>query len=185
MRLQAAERFAVPLGRAGRKKIAVAVAVFAAALALDLLIALFIHRPAGVRLDHARNELGGLKRRHAEALLFQKQKKAAAGISAGILLQKDVPILIKEVVQTARRRSLKVGVISSDLPAPGKEGMVLLTFLVPAHGSYPDIKRFIYDIETFDRPVGIQAIELKAEKQGIAMDMKLVTYVRVDAAGGR
>lgn len=147
-------------------------------LALNLLLLAFVVRPAAARLEKAQTAQGELKRQNADALLFQKQKKAIAGIATGIPSQKDVPLLIKEIVQTARRRNLTVGAINSDIPTAGRAGVALLTFTVPVTGAYPDIKRFIYDIETTDRFVGVQGLDLKADKNAVKLEMKLLTYIK-------
>jgi Tfp pilus assembly protein PilO len=48
---------------------------------------------------------------------------------------------------------------------------------VPASGAYGNIKRFIYDIETSDRMIGIQDLKLDSEKGKVKLQMKLVTYI--------
>jgi Tfp pilus assembly protein PilO len=110
--------------------------------------------------------------------LFQKQKQHFAGLTAGIPAQKDVPLLIKDLVQAARRLHLSVEAINSDIPTPGSGGLTMLTFTFPASGAYADIKRFIYEVETSDRIVGIQDVKLATEKGRVKMQMKLVTYIR-------
>ena len=101
-----------------------------------------------------------------------------AGLISGIPTQKDVPLLIKDLVQTARRLNLSVEAINSDIPTPARGGLTMLTFTFPASGAYADIKRFIYDVETSDRIVGIQDVKLGSEKGRVKMQMKLVTYIR-------
>lgn len=121
-----------------------------------------------------------LRKRHAEAVLFQKQKRQFAGIKAGIPTQKDMPLLVKDLVQSARRLNLKVGPINYDIPKPGSSELAMLTFSFPAEGGYPDIKRFIYETETSPRLVGIQDVKLDSEREkgSVKLQMKLITYIK-------
>jgi len=145
---------------------------------LNLLVYGVVVAPAARRLAGDRQQYGELKKEHAEAVLFQKQKQFFAGIISGIPAQKDVPLLIKDLVQAARRLNLSVGAVNSDIPTPVRGGLTMLTFTFPASGAYGDIKRFIYEVETSDRIVGIQDVKLSSEKGRVSMQMKLVTYIR-------
>lgn len=164
--------------KAFRKKLAVFAALCAGIAVLDVLLAVLFVSPAAARLESARAATADLRRRNADAVLFQKQKKAFSGMSAGIPSQQDIPIVIRDIVQTAKRLNLSVGAVNSDIPAPGSEGMAQLSFTVPLTGSYPDVKRFIHGMETTDRLLGIQAVSLKSEKGRVNMSMKLVTYIK-------
>jgi len=147
-----------------------------------VVINLFVYgvvvAPAARRLAADRQQYGELKKEHAEAVLFQKQKRLFAGLISGIPTQKDVPLLLKDLVQAARRLNLSLEAINSDIPTPGRGGLTMLTFTFPASGAYADIKRFIYEVETSDRIVGIQDVKLGSEKGRVKMQMKLVTYIR-------
>ncbi len=77
----------------------------------------------------------------------------------------------------ARRRHLAVGAIDSDIPKQAKDGLAMLTFKLPASGSYGNVKRFLYDVETMDRLVGIQDAKLKTDKGRVKLDLTLLTYV--------
>jgi Tfp pilus assembly protein PilO len=164
-------------GPAGKRLRTATVLVIAAAL-LNVLIYTIAVAPAAGRLGAEQGRLAGLKRQFADALLFQKQKQALAGLNQGILTQKDVPLLIKDLVQMARRQNLAVGTINSDIPLPSNDELTMITFTVPVSGSYSRIKRYIYDVETTDRLIGIQDLRFAAEKQDVKLDMKLVTYIR-------
>ena len=96
----------------------------------------------------------------------------------GIQTQKDMPLLVRDLVQTARRLNLRVGPINYDIPKPESGGLAMLTFSFPAEGRYPDVKRFIYETETLPRLVGIQEVKLDAEKGGVKLQVKLVTYIK-------
>jgi Tfp pilus assembly protein PilO len=147
-------------------------------IVLNLLVYGVVVAPASRRLAADRQQYGELKKEYAEAVLFQKQKRLFAGLISGIPAQKDVPLLIKDLVQTARRLNLSVEAINSDIPTPGLGGLTMLTFTFPASGAYADIKRFIYEVETSDRIVGIQDVRLGSEKGRVKLQMKLVTYIR-------
>ena len=88
--------------------------------------------------------------------MFQKQKKAFAGIKAGISSQRDMPLLVKELVQTARKLKLSVAAVSYDIPLPGRRGAHHALLFLSAEGATRAVKRFIYEIETSDRLVGIR-----------------------------
>jgi Tfp pilus assembly protein PilO len=145
---------------------------------INLIVYGALVAPSVRRLAADQQQYAELKKKHAEVVLFQKQKRLFAGLTAGIPAQKDVPLLIKDLVQTARRLHLSVEAVNSDIPTPGSGGLTMLTFSFPASGSYADIKRFIYEVETSDRIVGIQDVKMGSEKGHVKMQMKLVTYIR-------
>ena len=144
----------------------------------DLLLYSVLIAPSAARLKAAEIRSAELRQRHAEAVLFKKQRQLFAGIMAGIPAQKDMPILVKELVQTARRLNVSVASVKYDMPKQAGGEFTLLTFSFPAEGRYQDIKRFIYDVETADRLVGIRDMKLDAEKGRVRLEMKLVTYVK-------
>jgi len=162
------------------KRLRVLAALCAGLIALNVLVYTFAVVPAAARLAASRQQYADLRREYAEAALFQKQKQLFAGLMSGIPAQKDVPLLMKELVQTARRLHLSVDAINSDIPKQGADGLTMLTFTFPAAGSYPDVKRFIYEIEASPRLVGIQDLKLSAEKGRVKLQMKLVTYLRAE-----
>ncbi len=147
-------------------------------IVFDILIYAFAVTPSEHRLMEQQGRYRELKKQYADAVLFRKQKETLRGLQAGISTQKDVPILIKELVQSARRLNLAVGAINSDIPQQGSGGLTMLTFSVPVSGAYGGIKRFIYDIETSDRMIGIQDLKLDSEKGTVKLQMKLVTYIK-------
>ena len=146
--------------------------------ALNAVLFTALVSPAAADLAALRHRYDELKREQAETLQFQKQKRLYAGLTAGIPSQKDVPLLIKDIVSAARRLNLSVEAINSDIPTAGSGGLAMLTFTVPAAGGYGDVKRFIHEVETSDRLVGIQDIRFGADKGRVKFQMKLVTYIR-------
>jgi Tfp pilus assembly protein PilO len=160
------------------KRLRVLAAVFAGLIVLNVLLYAFTVVPAAARLVASRQQYTDLKKEYAETALFQKQKQLFVGLMSGIPAQKDVPLLIKDLAQTARRLNLSVDAINSDIPTQGTGGLTMLTFTFPAAGSYPDVKRFIYQVETSSRLVGIQDLKLSSEKGRVKLQMKLVTYIR-------
>jgi Tfp pilus assembly protein PilO len=161
--------------RGGRKIAALACGGFVVA---NLAVYLAFVAPASARLEERERLHAEMKKHHAEAVLFQKQKEAFAGIRAGIPTQKDMPLLVKEFVHAARSHRLSVSAINYDIPRHGPEGLTMLSFSFPAEGAYPDVKRFIYEIETTDRLVGIQDLKLDSDKGRVRLQMKLLTYIR-------
>jgi Tfp pilus assembly protein PilO len=172
------ERLRTLIGNPATKRLRALAALCAGLVVLNVLVYAFAVVPAAARLAASRQQYADLKREHAEAVLFQKQKQVFAGLMAGIPTQKDVPLLIKELAQTARKLNLSVDAINSDIPTQGAGGLTMLSFTFPASGSYPDMKRFIYEIETSSRLVGIQDLKLSVEKGRVKLQMKLVTYIR-------
>ena len=152
--------------------------VLAGVVLMDALLYGAVLAPAAGRLAAEKDLLSTLKRQYADALLFQKQKQALAGLNKGVLTQKDVPLLIKDLVQIARRRGLAVDTINSDIPAPSAGDMTMLAFTVPLSGNYASCKRYIHDLETTDRLVGIQGVRFSSEKQKVKLELKLITYIR-------
>jgi Tfp pilus assembly protein PilO len=155
------------------------IAATVACLCAVLLLYAFLVRPAAERLDSREAFYNDLRKRRTEAILFKKQKQELAGLKAGVPSQKDMPLLVKELVQIARRLNLSVSTINYDIPRRGAQDLVLLSFSFPAEGRYADIKRFVYDVETSDRLVGIEDLKLsEGEKGRVKLQMKLVTYVK-------
>jgi Tfp pilus assembly protein PilO len=155
------------------------IAITAGVLCAVLLLYAFLVRPAGARLSAREAQYSDLRKRRGEALLFRKQKQELAGLKAGIPSQKDMPLLVKDLVQNARRLNLSVSTINYDMPRRGAEDLALLSFSFPAEGRYADVKRFVYDIETSDRLVGVQELKLsEGDKGRVQAQMKLVTYVK-------
>jgi Tfp pilus assembly protein PilO len=168
----------VPFGLAEDRKLRTIALICAVLVSANVLFYLFVASPSAAGLRELGSRSAELRQRNAEAVQFQKQKRDFAGIKTGLQTQKDMPLLVKDLVQTARRLNLRVGPISYDIPKPGTGGLAMLTFSFPAEGRYPDIKRFIYETETSPRLVGIQNVKLDGEKGGVKLQVKLVTYIK-------
>jgi Tfp pilus assembly protein PilO len=152
--------------------------VCAGLLCANLLLFGFLVAPLTSRLAAGEARSAELRRRHAEAVLFEKQKASLAGLMAGMPAQKDMPLLVKEFAQIARSRNLSVASIKYDMPKRASGELAMLAFSFPVEGRYADIKRFIYEVETSDRFVGIQDLKLGSEQGRVKLEMKLVTYVK-------
>jgi Tfp pilus assembly protein PilO len=155
-----------------------ALLIFGGLLCLNLAVYGFLIAPSLAWQRTSEAKYSELRKRHAEAVLFQKQKPEFAGIMAGIPAQKDMPLLVKELVQTARRLNLAVASVKYDIPKRTSGELAMLPFSFPTEGRYPDLKRFIYEVETADRLVGIQTLRLGSDQGKVRLDMKLVTYVK-------
>jgi Tfp pilus assembly protein PilO len=160
------------------RKLRNAALVFAGLLGLVFLLYGVLVVPSSATLREKERLHADLRKRHAEALLFKKQKESFAGIRAGIPGQKDMPILIKELVQTARKLKLAVAAVNYDIPRPGGQGLTMLSFSFPVEGSYPNVKRLIYELESSERLIGIQDLKLDGDRGRVRLQMKLVTYIR-------
>lgn len=145
---------------------------------MSALVYVLALAPASARLAAQQDAHATMKRQFAEALLFKKQRNLLAGITADLGGQKDIPLLIKDLVQSARRLNLSVGAIKSDTPASAGQGLSMVTFSVPVTGTYPNIKRFIYDVETTSKLVGIRDLKLSSDEGRVKLEMKLVTYIQ-------
>lgn len=152
--------------------------VCAGLLCADLLLYAILLAPSQGSLRASETRYAELRKRRAEAVLFEKHKGDFAGIKAGIPTQKDMPLLVKELVQTARRLGLSVSSITYDIPKRSGEELAILSFSFPSEGKYPDVKRFIYELETSGRLVGIQDLKLEEANGRVNVQMKLLTYVK-------
>jgi len=152
--------------------------VFASLLCLDLLVYGLMVAPAAARLKTGEAAAVELRRRHAEAVLFKRQRQLFTGIMAGMPTQNDMPLLVKDFVENARRLNLYVASVTYDMPRRAGGELAMLVFSFPAEGRYPDIKRFIYSVETSGRLVGVKALKLTSGQGRVKMDMKLVTYIK-------
>ena len=178
MSLPSIPTISLPLGLTENRKLRTIALICAALISANVLFSLFVFAPSAAGLRELESRYAELRKRNAEAMQFQKQKRDFAGIKTGIQTQKDMPLLVRDLVQTARRQNLRVGPINYDIPKPGSGGLAMLTFSFPAEGRYPDIKRFIYETETAPRLVGIQDVKLDAEKGWVKLHVKLVTYIK-------
>lgn len=167
-----------PAWLSGNKKLKAAVLLCAGLGCVNLVLFAVAVAPSAARLRDLDARYAEIRKRHAEAVLFQKQKKMLAGIGAGLPAQKDMPLLVKDLVQTARKLNLRVAVVNYDIPSRGSEGLTMLSFSFPAEGNYPAVKRFIYEVETSDRLVGIQDLKLDSTQGKVNLQMKLVTYIK-------
>ncbi len=160
------------------KRFRAAALSFMGILVLDLVLYGVFVVPSAGKLAACEAKYGELRKRHAEAVLFKKQKPAFSRVMAGIPAQKDMPLLVKDLVQAARRLNLSVASIKYDIPRRASGELAFLSFSFPAEGRYADIKKFIYEVETSDRLVGIQEVKLDSDQGRIKMEMKLLTYVK-------
>jgi len=144
----------------------------------NLLLYAFLVGPWSIQFSKLEKTVNELRKRNATAMQFQKQKQLFNEAQVGALTQKDMPLLVKEFVQTARNQHLSVSSIKYDIPPRTGGEPAMLAFSFPAEGGYSDIKRFIYEIESSHRTVGIKNIKLTAEKSKVKLDMKLITYIK-------
>lgn len=147
-------------------------------LIADLLLYAFFVLPSASGLRSWENRYASLRKRHTEAVLFKKQKQELSGIKAIIPTQNDMPLLIKELGQKARQLNLHILSINYDMPKRSGEDVAMLSFTFPVEGRYPDIKRFLYEVETSGRLVAIQNLDLEEEKGRVKVQMKLMTYIK-------
>lgn len=160
------------------KRLGIITLVCAGVLCADLLLYAILLAPSQRLLRSSETRYGELRKRRTDAVLFEKHKSDFADIKAGIPTQKDMPLLVKELVQTARRLGLSVASITYDIPKRSGDEMAMLSFSFPAEGKYPDIKRFIYELETSSTVVGIQDLKLEGANGRVNLQMKLLTYVK-------
>jgi len=160
------------------KRLRTAALVFAGFVVADLLVYLVLLGPSRALLAEREANYAELRKRHAEAVLFKKQKPLFAGIMAGVPTQQDMPLLVKEFMQTARQLKLRVASVNYDIPKRGGGELAMLVFPFPAEGRYSEIKRFIYEVETSDRLIGIQDLKLESDKGSVKLALKLMTYVK-------
>jgi len=160
------------------RKLRMAVLAFAGLVCVNLILYGFLVAPFLARLRETEARYGELRQRHAEAVLFEKQKTSFTGIMAGVPSQKDMPLLVKDLVQNARMLKLGVASVKYDMTKGTGGELAAVAFSFPAEGNYPGIKRFIYDVETSDRLVGIQNLKLEADQGQVKLDMKVVTYIK-------
>ena len=171
-------KITVPTWFKENKKLRTALVLSAALLFMTLLLILTVVAPVSRDLTRRETQYADLRKKHADAVLFLKQKKAFAGVREGIPTQTDMPIMVKELVQRARRYRLQVGPVRYDIPKQSARRLTMLLFPFSAEGGYKSIKRFIHRVETSDRLIGIQELRLNAERGRVTLKMKLVTYIK-------
>jgi len=164
--------------KADDKRLRFSLFVFVGLILADLALYGALVAPTAAGFSSREARYAELRKRHAESVLFLKQKPLFAGIMAGVPSQQDMPLLVKEFVQSAKRLNLKVAAVNYDMPKRGSGELAQLAFSFPAEGRYPDLKRFIYEVETSDRLVGIDDLKLETEQGKVKLTMKLMTYVK-------
>jgi len=164
--------------RENSKQLRMFAIVIAFLVCINLLLYFFLIAPSEAWLRSGEAKSVELRMRHAEALAFKGQKPLIAGLLEGIPEQKDMPLFVKELEQMAKRLNLSVAAINYDIPQRESGELAMLTFSFPVEGRYPDIKRFIYEVETSGRLIGIQDVKLESDKGMVKLQMKLITYVR-------
>ena len=165
--------------RENGKQLRTVAIVIAVLICTDLLLYAFFIAPSAAWLKTGAAKSAELRMRHAEAVLFNEQKPLFADLLAGIPAQKDMPLLMKELEQMAKRLKLAVASVNYDIPRRESGELAMLSFSFPVEGRYPDLKRFVYEVETSGRLIGIQDVGLEAGTKGrINMQLKLMTYVR-------
>ncbi len=162
----------------GPRRQRVLLALVAALVCVDALLYALLVAPTTHRIDALERQCAELTQRRTEAVLFQKRKRDLAGISEGMPAQKDMPILVKDLVQSARRLHLAVGAVQYDMPKRGGNDFSVLSFTFPAAGGYAAVKRFLYTVETADRFIAIRDVELASDKGRVSLQLKLATPVR-------
>jgi Tfp pilus assembly protein PilO len=160
------------------RELRIASAVAVAFICLLAVLFFLMVSPASSRKARLTAEHDALRKKYAEAVLFQQQKKGFQGVKAGILTQNDMPLLIKDLVQKARNSGLAVGGVKYEIPAAGTGSLVRVSFSFPAEGSYAGVKRFLYTLETSSRHVGIQDVGLDSDKGRVKLSLKLITYIK-------
>ena len=164
--------------RGNGKELRTVAIVFAVLVCINLALYFFLIVPSASWLKTGEAKSAELRTRHAAAVLFNEQKPLFADLLEGIPEQKDMPLLVKELEQMAKRLNLAVAAINYDIPRRESGELAMLSFSFPVEGRYPDIKRFIYEVETSGRLIGIQDVNLESDKGKVKLQMKLMTYVR-------
>jgi Tfp pilus assembly protein PilO len=164
--------------RENSKQLRTVAIVFAVLVCVNLALYFIFIAPSEAWLKTAEAKTAELRMRHAEAVVFKGQKPLFAGLLEGIPAQKDMPLLVKELEQMAKKLNLAVASINYDIPRRESGELAMLSFSFPVEGRYPSVKRFIYEVETSGRLIGIQDVKLDSDKGKVRMQMKLMTYVR-------
>jgi Tfp pilus assembly protein PilO len=164
--------------RENSKQLRTVAIVFAVLVCINLALYFIFIAPSEAWLKAAEAKTAELRMRHAEAVVFKGQKPLFAGLLEGIPAQKDMPLLVKELEQMAKKLNLAVASINYDIPRRESGELAMLSFSFPVEGRYPHVKRFIYEVETSGRLIGIQDVKLDSDKGKVKMQMKLMTYVR-------
>ncbi len=168
----------LPLWIRENKKLRTAFGLCTGFIIADLLLWILLVGPIGKGLHEGEAKYVELKKQRTEAILFEKQTKELAGLKRGIPTQRDMPLLVKDLVQNARQLHLAVASVNYDIPKRSGEELALLSFSLPIEGRYADIKRFIYQVETSDRFVGIEDMKFDSDKERVKLQMKLITYIK-------
>lgn len=95
--------------------------------------------------------------------------------------QNELPALLRQVFDVARKNNLKVP--EGDYAAePARDGRLSkYTFTLPVEGTYREIKRFIYDLESSDLPIAIDELTLTRGKEGavkLSLNIRLSVLYR-------
>lgn len=133
-----------------------------------------------------RNRLASLKAKASLAKTVQDSSSAIGELTGRLPARNGLPYLIRDIHGVAREFDLRIPNVTYEPQKVKGEALTSLTITFPVEGNYPDIRRFIHEMETSDRLLMIEDIGISSSARETAttnLQMKLRTYLRSDSAG--
>lgn len=162
-------------------------ALFLACIALVALFNILVAVPAAGRVSDVRARLDSID---AELATVERQVARYDGFMAGrgdvemfkqmLPAREDYVGLLEKVYAMAKKDGVAGPSFGASTSAITKSsGLDQVSFSLPASGSYTEVRRFIYDIETSDLFLTINSLGLsKSAEDEISLSIGLTTYVR-------
>lgn len=167
----------------------------AQALALALILAVAVDaayyaaicRPARARAEALSSRSEELERQNARASEnirryseFVEGRQRLEEFKSMLASRREYTKVLKKVYGLAKKDKMRFSSFAAQTSALRQVGgLEQLSFSLPVSGSYPDVRKFIYDVETSDLFLNIDNLGLTGGgKDDISLTIGLSTYVR-------
>lgn len=172
------------------------VTVAAVIAAVNLLFYLFMAYPQRYQAENREKEYLSLRHKLADlradvtlAKRVEEGKATMAGLKGRLPAKDDLPAMIREIHGLARKYNLKIPTVKYEPKREKGEAMMRLLITLPVVGEYPDIRRFIHEMETSDRLVMLENMGIATSggtgkagnERGAQLQLTMSTYIRPEA----
>ena len=160
--------------------------LLASYLVLTLVLNLFLYLVVLPAQDSKIEEVGNsyLKERSliekARGALEAGERESPPGEELRLLAGREQTRVIDRVSTLAEELGLTLRPLAFR-PEKGEEGLTRLVVTIPLKGPYPELKEFIYEMETWSIPFIIEDMTIKRGEIGaeeVELDMLLSTYLK-------
>jgi Tfp pilus assembly protein PilO len=178
----------IELARKNRKVQALVI-LLVAVVAVDIGFYVLRTSPAGSRADQLSGRIGELResfrKKEAEYRYYHSFDTGRADLEKFkdlLPLRSDYIKVVRAVNALAKEDGMKSTSFGTERKEFEKQGdVVQLNFSMPVSGSYKNVRKFIYDVETSSLFLNIDSLALSADAESGAVSLRIgiSTYVRL------